>query len=85
MPLSDFMGLVPCNSTFTEPRASVREREFDLSIQAPGAEQGGVQGVRSIRSHDHLHSGVLVETILGTTAQRAREAMRTIERHLDDI
>mmetsp|Transcript_17095 Transcript_17095/g.24981 ORF Transcript_17095/g.24981 Transcript_17095/m.24981 type:complete len:211 (-) Transcript_17095:715-1347(-) len=43
--------------------APIRVRELDLPVQAPGAQQGGVQGVGAVGGHDHLHRGGLVEPV----------------------
>jgi hypothetical protein len=37
--------------------------ELDLTIQSTRTEQGRIQRISSISSHDHFHVRVLIETI----------------------
>jgi len=43
--------------------APVRQGELDLAVQAPGAQQGGVQGVCAVGGHDHFHVHRLIKPI----------------------
>ncbi|GMS94907.1 hypothetical protein PENTCL1PPCAC_17082, partial [Pristionchus entomophagus] len=41
----------------------VGKGELDLSVQSTWTEQGGIQSVLSVRGHDHLDIGRLVESV----------------------
>lgn len=43
--------------------SSIGQGELNFTIQTTGAQQGGIQRVRSVRSHDDLDRRSLVETV----------------------
>ena len=46
-----------------QSRSLVRQRDLDLAVQSPRAQQRGVQRVWAVRRHHHLHLAEIIEAV----------------------